>query len=97
MTDKAREFWISVDDQLPEFDTEVLCFWSECNGGISIGTLDQARYIHTKDGVDCQKDWTVYSSVGKMEYDVTHWMPLPKSPNEAMLELTGNAGQNNEV
>lgn len=74
--------WISVEEQLPEFKTEVLCFWSECDGGIAIGTLDEARYVHTKEGVDCQKDWTLHSSIGKMEYDVTYWMPLPKAPTE---------------
>jgi hypothetical protein len=74
--------WISVEDQLPEFKTDVLCFWSECDGGIAMGQLDEVRYAHTKEGVECQKDWTLYLSIGKVEYDVTHWMPLPKAPTE---------------
>jgi hypothetical protein len=74
--------WTSVEDELPEFKTDVLCFWSECGGGIAMGQLDEARYVHTKEGVECQKDWTLYSRIGKVEYDVTHWMPLPKAPTE---------------
>ena len=72
--------WINVEEQLPDFATEVICFWSECGGGIAIGMLDEERYTHTKDGVECQRDWTLYSSIGKMEYDVTHWMPMPEKP-----------------
>lgn len=74
--------WTSVEDKLPEFKTDVICFWSECGGGIAIGQLDEARYVHTKEGVECHKDWTLYSSIGKMEYDVIHWMPIPKAPTE---------------
>ena len=74
--------WIKAEDQFPEFGTEVLCFWSECGGGIAIGTLDEVRYVYTKDGSKCQKDWTVHSSIGKMKYDVTHWMHVPKAPTE---------------
>ncbi len=72
--------WIKIEDELPEFKTDVLCFFSECGAGILMGQLDQATYVHTKDGIDCQKDWSLYSSIGNMEYDVTHWMPLPKVP-----------------
>jgi hypothetical protein len=78
--------WISVEDQLPDFKTKVLCFWPDFGGGISIGTLDEARYIHTKHGVESQRDWTLHSSerillrIGHRRYDVTHWMPIPKAP-----------------
>ena len=72
--------WINVEDNLPEFKVEVLCFWSECGSGIAIGTLDESRCTHNKAGVECEKDWTLYGIIGKVEYDVTHWMPLPNQP-----------------
>lgn len=70
--------WISVEDRLPDFGVEVICLWDEFDGGIAIGTLDEARFIHTKDGVQYYRDWTLYTSIGRMEYNVTHWMPMPE-------------------
>lgn len=29
--------------------------------------------------------------------DVMYWMPMPKAPKKGTVELTGSAGQNNEV
>ncbi len=73
--------WIKIKDKLPKFKTDVLCFCSEYDGEIAIGQLDQSNYVHTKDGIDSQNDWSIYSSIGEMKcYHVTHWMPLPKAP-----------------
>ena len=74
--------WINVEDKLPEFKKEVLCSWYECEGGISIGILDEVRHIQNGTVDYLEKDWTLYSSIGKMEYDVTHWMELPEVPKE---------------
>lgn len=72
--------WINVEEKLPEFKSEVICYWSECGGGIAIGTLDEVRYTHDKEGVICAMDWSLYCKIGKVEYKVTHWMPMPKQP-----------------
>ena len=70
--------WIKVTDRLPEESNSVLCY----NGNhIRIGFLD--KYFNMLDG-----KWTMMPRIWKdsirdniLEWDVTHWMPLPEKPN----------------
>jgi len=64
--------WISVKDRLPEFCEDVLVR-GEC------GIIDQGLRIkrsHSDEWV-----WSALNYSGCAE-EVTHWMPLPKSPDE---------------
>lgn len=56
--------WINVEDKLPIDNKMTLCFMGTCN---------VKMMYHKQEGVFL-KPWA-----NKKE-DVTHWMPLPKSP-----------------
>jgi hypothetical protein len=62
--------WISVKDQLPEYDTLVL--WCMESGYMFI------------DEIDHDNDWEHFSKIRSMfsPDHITHWMPLPASPEE---------------
>ena len=59
--------WISVDERLPEENTEVLIY-CKTNNGKEVFFVDKIRYFR---GIAI---WDVWN--GK----VTHWMPLPEAP-----------------
>lgn len=60
--------WISVKDRLPESDGHYLC-----TDGNEIQIM---AYFGEYKG---SYDWSSYMS---NTIDVTHWMPLPKAPEE---------------
>ena len=59
--------WISVDERLPEETGDYLVYRLT-------GTMRKTRFIRTR-------DTTGYWG-GHLACDITHWMPLPPSPNE---------------
>jgi hypothetical protein len=62
--------WVSVKDKLPPYDTAVLTYRGKYDCmqvDVLISDLDKATWC----GTLC-KDWE----------EVSHWMPLPKPPNE---------------
>lgn len=59
--------WISVKDRLPKENTKVLAIWDDC--------IETAFYEYI-DG-----DYWSNSEIG-CDLPVTHWMPLPKLPQE---------------
>ncbi len=65
--------WTSVKEQMPPKDTLVLCYY-------------YAKYIETMeywfDDEITGKAQFCNCSGGGMIDDVTHWMPLPKPPEE---------------
>ena len=64
--------WISIEDKLPEVDTEVLILM-EVGGNIERG-------LHIGNG-NFKANWC--SRVGTDHtYKVTHWMPLPELPEK---------------
>lgn len=66
-----EDLWISVEDQLPDDDNSVLT--------ISEGYFQCVGY-HTRKGwfyYPNDQEWNDNSLI-----DVTHWMPLPKPPEE---------------
>lgn len=60
--------WVSVEDKLPENNTQVL-MWS-------------ARWKIAEAGSYYNQHFWVYSEIGDgyIADNITHWMPLPRSP-----------------
>ena len=65
--ERKQSEWISVDERLPEENTEVLIY-CKTNNDKEVFFVDKIRYFR---GIAI---WQVWS--GK----VTHWMPLPELP-----------------
>lgn len=61
--------WISVEDRLPERDSEVICRSNKEGNRIFIGYLGYRSGAWMEDGS---------MHIG----EVTHWMPLPPPPKE---------------
>lgn len=59
--------WISVDDRLPERDTDVLVFGEHMN--TQVGFLFSSNEL-----------WFLTLMDMDEIVDVTHWMPLPEPP-----------------
>lgn len=72
--------WISVEDRLPEDDTNVLVLF---NGEIKIGfmTWEHPTYEETWESY---KYWdeSYHDGQGWEHWEITHWMPLPEPPKE---------------
>ena len=70
--------WISVKDRLPEEFDDVLIV--TVSGRISIAYL----HSYNKENIIDYKNWAITDSEEGNTIPfvrVTHWMPLPKSPN----------------
>lgn len=84
---KKRSQWISVDDELPEFNTVVLVkvyrergvTWSEADYLCTSKLSQVARHCGENSPIDSR--WYVFPSGGnEITKEVTHWMPLPTPP-----------------
>jgi hypothetical protein len=67
--------WISVDDALPDYDTQVIIFDA---GYIEFGYL-------TKSSISLKSLWIGISyeyGDNAVANNVTHWLPLPQPPKE---------------
>ena len=67
MEDRTMSAWIKADKLMPDTDSSVL-----------IATEDG----EVEAGYDDGQDWR-YLSGGKVEGEVTHWMPFPAPPEDA--------------
>lgn len=72
----VKQGWISVNDRMPERNELVLvCAANAARGG-------KIRFVGAYDGF-----WflqTAADTIGlTIQYDVTHWMPLPEPPKNA--------------
>jgi len=67
--------WISVEDRLPETSQEVLIFSRTEKSGT--GYVNVVLYSAKFKAFNCTDDCDEY----KVK-NVTHWMPLPKAPEE---------------
>jgi hypothetical protein len=68
----AAPQWISVKDRLPEEDVDVVIGWfSKTASNKTFWTVDAAQLTNK-----VFSGWRVYP-------EVTHWMPLPKPPEDA--------------
>ena len=84
---KKQNKWISVDDELPEFNTVVLVkvyrergiSWPEADYSCTAKLPRVVRHCGENSPVDNR--WYVFPSGGtEITRDVTHWMPLPTPP-----------------
>lgn len=70
--------WISVKDRLPENEQYVI-LWAKT------GVMKYAKYLDDEP----HRPWITYDENGSIRaWDnvVTHWMPLPKPPEESEAE-----------
>lgn len=87
----AAPQWISVKDRLPEFGNLVLVFGvmeGALVPSVCIGMLSDNAENNYYDNTQPMKLWEAWERIG---YDqmllnnpkgITHWMPLPKPPEE---------------
>lgn len=69
--------WISVKDRLPELSTSDK--WDYDNGySDKVIVIEQGESYFAKFKKDLS-EWVVFGRLGCI--NVTHWMPLPKSPS----------------
>lgn len=61
--------WISVNNRLPEPETDVLC----------AGTFGVPLFVAAL----FEGKWESFIDGGEKAREVTHWMPLPEAPNDA--------------
>ena len=62
--------WINTKDKMPEEEKEIL-FYSKA-WGVSLGKF---KYAHP------DNEWIIPDSEDEIiDYNVTHWMPLPDEP-----------------
>ena len=71
---RAKGEWISVEDRLPEAETDVIVF---CGGSVDILTY---RYNRRGNACFMYQDECGYWEE-RFAPSVTHWMPLPEPPN----------------
>lgn len=67
------EGWVNVKDKLPEINKDVL-IRVKC---LSYFNIEQGVYKGNNEWINC---W--FSIRNEGIYPVTHWMPLPESPEE---------------
>lgn len=84
---KKRSEWISVSDELPEFNTVVLVkvyrdsgiTWPKADYSCAAKLSRVTRHCGENSPIDNR--WYVFPSGGtEITKDVTHWMPLPTPP-----------------
>ena len=78
--------WISVDDMLPEIETaNIKCYNSHYSKSIRVlcACKQRSGKVLVKEGYcELYEDGRVYWKIPGNIDSVTHWMPLPKSPEE---------------
>ena len=70
--DPVKQEWISVKDRLPPDGNKP---YLTCRKTVKGRTVIESRYLHTSYESPCVAYWE-----GKKNGEVTHWMPLPESP-----------------
>ena len=63
--------WISVKNKMPKCGELVLIYVANLNDGKGAYVLDKCRKV------DGKKEWEFYNKCNA-DFDVTHWMPIPK-------------------
>lgn len=82
-TSAAGQAWVSVDDRLPEDDTEVIVlYWPYDNRE----NKQVAGHAHFYDGCFFAEDWNPH-------HPPSHWMPMPAIPTDDRAAAKGTAGQ----
>lgn len=82
--------WISVKDRLPEHDTDVLVFAEgkhEAFIGESVITITHiGNHKFWPDSPD-HWEWVSPWQYFMTDYEITHWMPLPKPPERESIPV----------
>ncbi len=75
--------WISVKDRMPEYHGEYLVYIPNRPPFISENGIDVINYNNPNDYNMINPGWVYYGmSPHTLNDKVTHWMPLPPSPEE---------------
>ena len=74
--------WISVEDQLPEFDVQVLCFHpNHTEAKIYVVKLQKENFYEVdKCKLGHSQHWIEAAGESYFTWEPTHWMPLPEPP-----------------
>lgn len=76
--------WISVEEELPERDGEYLVysqFGKHRYGSKELLSLLRVAFFSTNKESRSSTEGFLYTD-GSIDFNVTHWMPLPPLPNE---------------
>lgn len=78
--------WISVEGKMPPEDTKVLVYATEKIKGFGSVTAiceysETTSMFGNKTG---RYDWSSPWEYFHVDYDITHWMPLPEPPKEGL-------------
>lgn len=73
-----QKTWIGVDEALPEKGVDVLV-WEKYSSAPFVGWLDlYGEWVANKEFIGCRGDAIIVDAIEQEM--VTHWMPLPKTP-----------------
>jgi hypothetical protein len=74
--------WIKTSERLPERNTWVLCYFPRTSDGDKIYSLEFSFCKCIEEGK--LREFPIFKTVDRTYRvdDVTHWMPLPKSPDQ---------------
>lgn len=77
--DAEKTSWISVKDRMPESGEEVIVFAiGKYDGFIGDTVYAMSMILDRPSG----KSWAVPWQYFDVDYEITHWMPLPEPPKE---------------
>lgn len=73
--------WISVEDELPKKCTNKVIVFCK-NGYVGFGHYEDYKGEKTWFNLESGKPFSDWAHDESDDYDVTHWMPLPKPPKD---------------
>jgi len=76
-TIRLEDMWISVADELPPFDTNVLILGTGKDNKEDY-VVATSRYASSLYGFSGHAGWHSPWQYFSYNYEITHWMPLPK-------------------
>lgn len=76
-TIRLEDMWISVKDELPPFDTNVLILGTG-KGNKEDYVVAIASYASSLYGFSGHTGWRLPWQYFSYNYEITHWMPLPQ-------------------
>lgn len=78
-TIQPEDMWVSVADELPPFDTDVLILGTgKDDAGDYVVAI--SSYVSSLYGFSGHAGWRLPWQSFSYNYQITHWMPLPQGP-----------------